>query len=74
MNMLTQITYFQILGKPLLMYFGIITFLLLLLTAWIGQQNKKGITKIPLVWHFRLAKVTITLAIIHGLLGILAYF
>lgn len=72
--MLEQITYFQILGKPLIMYGGIITLLLLLFTAIIAVLNKKGINKIPFKWHPIMARITIAFAIIHGLLGVLAYF
>lgn len=72
--MLTNITYYQIFGKPLIMYLGITTLLSFLFTATIALLNRRGIHKIPLVWHFRMAKISIALAIIHGLLGILAYF
>lgn len=72
--MLQEITYFQILGKPLIMYLGIITLLCLLLTAAIAVMNKRGISAIPFKWHIRMAVLTIALAIIHGALGMLAYF
>ena len=72
--MLTNITYYQIFGKPLIMYLGILTLLSFLFTALIGYLNRRGINRIPLAWHFRMAKISITLAIIHGLLGVLAYF
>lgn len=71
---LNQITYFQILGKPLIMYLGIITLAFLLFTASISIMNKKGINAIPIKWHPIMAGFTITLAIIHGLLAVLAYF
>ena len=69
-----QITYFQILGKPLIMYIGIITLLALLFTASISIASKKGIRWVPFEWHPRMARLTIALAIIHGLMGLLAYF
>jgi hypothetical protein len=72
--MLQQITYFQILGKPLIMYLGIITLLSFLFTATIAILNKKGINKIPFAWHPRMAKISIALALIHGFLGLMAYF
>jgi hypothetical protein len=72
--MLTKITYFPILGKPLVMWLGIVTLLCLLFTAAISVMNKKGIHKIPLKWHSRMAGITIVLAIIHGILAVAAYF
>ncbi len=71
---LNQITYFQILGKPLIMYAGIIVLLSFLFTASIAITNKKGINKIPFKWHPIMARISIVLAIIHGALGVLAYF
>jgi hypothetical protein len=58
------------LGIPALAVGGILTFLLLLSTATIGILNMKGITIIPLKWHFRLAFATITLAVIHAIFGL----
>ncbi|HLD55004.1 MAG TPA: hypothetical protein VJB35_01965 [Candidatus Nanoarchaeia archaeon] len=72
--MLENLIYFQILGKPLIMYFGILTLLSFLFTASIAVLNQKGIHLIPFVWHPRMAIISITLAIMHGTFGILAYF
>lgn len=72
--MFRNITYFLIFGKPLIMYVGILTLFSFLFTATIAILNKKGIQKIPFAWHPRMAIISITLAVIHGLLGILAYF
>jgi ethanolamine transporter EutH len=71
--MFRNITYFLIFGKPLIMYLGTLTLLSFLLTALIGFLNYKGMHKIPFKWHPRMAAISITLAIIHGLMGILAY-
>jgi hypothetical protein len=62
------------LGKPLIMYGGIITFLLLLFTATVGALNFNGITVVPFKWHPRLAVITIIVAVIHALLGLSIYF
>lgn len=62
------------LGKPLIMYGGIITFLLLLFTATIGILNMKGISIIPFKWHPRLAITTIIVATVHALFGLSIYF
>lgn len=73
-KLLEKITYFPILGKPLIMYLGIITLLSFLFTALIAVMNKKGISKINFKWHIRMAVTSIILALIHGILGMLAYF
>jgi len=62
------------LGKPLVMYGGIFTFLLLLFTATVGFLNFKGISVIPFKWHPRLALTTIIVAVVHGLFGLSIYF
>ncbi|MDO8669604.1 MAG: hypothetical protein Q7K65_04900 [Candidatus Buchananbacteria bacterium] len=72
--MLRNISYYLIFGKPVMMYLGIITFLLFIATASVGYGIYKGKLRIPLVWHFRLAKTAIAFALIHATLGILAYF
>lgn len=72
--MLQQITYFQILGKPLIMYLGILTLSSFLFTASISVLNRRGNHKIPFKWHPRMAVVSIALAVIHGTLGVLTYF
>lgn len=72
--MLLDISYYLIFGKPLIFYLGILTFFSFLFTALIGLLNWKGIRIIPFKWHPRMAVISITLAVIHGLLAILAYF
>ncbi len=72
--MLESITYYQIFGKPLIFYLGIIVLSSFLFTALIAILNKRGINKISIKWHSRMAILSIILALIHGVLGILAYF
>jgi len=72
--MLTGISYFMIFGRPLIMYLGMVTLLMFLVTASIAILNMKGIVTLPFAWHPRLAVLSICLALIHGMLGILAYF
>ena len=72
--MLQEVSYFLIFGKPVILYLGILTLATFLLTASIPVMNKKGIHTIPFSWHPRCAMVAIGLAIIHGTLGVLAYF
>lgn len=71
--MVKDIAYFLIFGKPLIFYTGILTLLSFLFTALIGFLNYNGIQKIPFKWHPRMAVISITLAIIHGLMGLLLY-
>jgi hypothetical protein len=72
--MLNGITYYIIFGKPLIMYGGILTLACLLFTAAISVMNNKGIHNIPFSRHPIMARITIALALIHGTLGILAFF
>jgi hypothetical protein len=72
--MLQNITYFPLFGKPLIMYLGILTLFAFLFTASIAILNMRGIRTIPFRWHPRCAAVAIALALVHGLLGMLAYF
>jgi len=72
--MISSIAYSPILGKPLIMYGGILTVLLLLLTAATAIMNRRGINLIPFAWHPRLAIITITLGAIHALFGLSIYF
>jgi hypothetical protein len=72
--MFQDISYALIFGKPLILYLGIITILLFFLTAAIAILNLRGIHTIPFKWHPRCAMIAIFFAIVHGILGILAYF
>lgn len=68
-----KITYFIILGKPLIFYTGILTFLFLLLTASVSILAKYNIKWLPFKWHRHLATITMILALIHGLMGLSNY-
>lgn len=72
--MLKNIAYFLIFGKPVIMYLGILTISSFIFTAYAGMANMRGNNKIPLKWHSRMAKISITLAIIHGALAVSIYF
>jgi hypothetical protein len=56
------------------MYLGIITIVSFLITASIPLLRQRGVAKIPFVWHMRMAGFAIVLGLIHGLLGVAAYF
>jgi hypothetical protein len=72
--MFQEISYYLIFGKPLIMYLGILTLCLFLITASIAIMNMKGIRTIPFKWHPRMAVIAICCAAIHGVLGVLAFF
>jgi len=72
--MVQDIAYALFLGKPLIMYGGILTYLLLLATAAVGALNRKGIHIIPFKWHPRLAASAILAATVHAVFGLSAYF
>ncbi len=72
--MLEQITYYQIFGKPLNFYLGLLALVGFTFAALISFLNKKGIRKIPFKWHSKVAAVSLVLGIIHGILAILVYF
>jgi len=71
--MLQEISFYLILGKPLIMYLGILTLTAFLVTALVAVANRHGIHTIPFVWHPRLAIFSIGCAVIHGILGVLLF-
>lgn len=70
--MIFQIAYYQILGKPLIMYLGILVLTSLLTTATLGFLIYRG-KPIPISLHFKMAATTVTLALIHAFLGLGSY-
>lgn len=72
--MISDIGYFLILGKPVVFYLGILTYLAFVLTALIGYLSFRGQTFLPFDWHPRIAVTALVLATIHGLLAISVYF
>ena len=68
--MLIELAYKELFGLPLVGYLGIMTFLSVLFTFVVGFLNRRSIRVFPFRWHPRLAKVSITLALIHGLLAL----
>ncbi len=68
--MISDIALYLIFGKPLVMYGGLLVFASFLFTASISIMNVKyGIHKIPFKWHPRMAIISLTLALMHGLLA-----
>ncbi len=64
----------MIFGKPLILWLGVTTLILLIATAKIGYLHFKGNPHVKFAWHKYLAIVLVIIAVIHGALGILAYF
>jgi len=71
--MLQEISYYLIFGRPLILYLGIITFFSFLVTASIPALSRRGVVKIPISWHVRMAGFSIVLGLLHGALGIAVY-
>lgn len=71
--MLQEISYYMILGKPFIMYLGIIVFTLFVITASLGIMILKG-KNIPLKWHQAIAATSIGLGTFHAILGVLFFF
>jgi hypothetical protein len=72
--MFRYIAYFPIFGWPLIVYLGILTFLSFLTTAIVGFSIYKGWLRVPIKTHLILAITSLTLATIHGFLGIMSHF
>lgn len=72
MNALIPIAYYLVLGKPLLFYLGILTFLAFTGAAIMGYRVLHG--KAQIKHHFLAIKIAFTIAIIHAILGISVYF
>jgi hypothetical protein len=61
-------------GLPLYFYLGIVTFIMLITTATFGMLVLKGKYGIQFSWHVNMARATIILAIIHGIIVIWGFF
>lgn len=72
--MISNIALTLLFGKPLIMYGGILTFLLMMSTVTVGILNSKGNFTIPFKWHPRLARVTVIIGILHAIFGLSIYF
>ena len=72
-NLLRSIALAQLFGKPFIIYLGFITILSFLFTASISILNKRGVRYVPFKWHPRMARISIVLGIIHGLIAMSIY-
>jgi dolichyl-phosphate-mannose--protein O-mannosyl transferase len=72
--MFQQYTYYLIFGIPFIVYLGILVLVLFVVTAVLALLKRKGMIKMNVRWHFRLAYLSLILGFLHGVLGVLAYF
>ncbi len=73
MEIIRQIAYTYFLGFPVIGYIGVLTYVLLLLTALVMVLNQKRLTRFPLKYHSRLSYLTIISATVHGVMAIAVY-
>lgn len=71
--MISQISYFLLLGLPLIYWLGIIALALLVAAAMTQLLARKKIIPPGIKWHKRLAVAGISIGFVHGLLGLLNY-
>lgn len=69
--MFENISYYTIFGKTVLFYTGVLALLFILATAAIPTIGKK--LGVPFAWHPKVARVAVTLAVIHGILALAVY-
>jgi len=63
--MIPPLGHIEIGGLPIALYFGIITFICLVITAAMGILVLKGLYAINFKWHKRMAALTFVFAFIH---------
>lgn len=73
--MLAKIAFFMILGKPLVMWMGVLTFLTFATAATIAILGSKGKFKTfnHYAWHIRIARAGLGLAVLHGIMAASVY-
>lgn len=75
--MIHELAYTLVWGKPLVMWTGLLTFLLFLATATFGAlfyHHSKWVKKLPFAVHPIFAITALLLAFAHGLMGLSIYF
>jgi len=71
-EIINKLLSFYVFNFSLIAILGIITLILLLITATLGFLIRRG--KIRMKWHFWLARLTIAFALIHAALALSVYF
>ena len=59
---------------PMIMVAGSILFLCLIGTVILGSMIMKGKGNVPLPWHINLARLTVVVAILHGIFAMVWFF
>lgn len=70
--MIYQLAFQVFLGLPLIAWGGLATLISLLITATLGFLFHTGRAHFRFVWHIRVAITTLTLALLHGSIAMLA--
>jgi hypothetical protein len=63
-----------IFGIPLAFYLGAATLISLVTTATLGMLVLREGSTVPFAWHVNMARLTIALALIHGLVVFWTFF
>jgi hypothetical protein len=63
-----------IFGIPLAFYLGAVTIIALLATATLGMLVLREGSSVPFPWHVNMARLTVVIAIIHGLVVYWTFF
>jgi len=71
--MIKQIAMTLFLGKPLIMWGGLFTFLLFFLAAGVGYLTFHGKIKLSVNTHINLARIALLFGLIHAVIGILLF-
>jgi len=61
-------------GLPLAFYLGGITLVALITTATLGMLVLKEGSRVPFSWHVNMARVTVLVAVLHGLVVYWTFF
>jgi hypothetical protein len=61
-------------GVPLAFVLGGVTLVTLVTTAVLGMLVMKGDSKVPFSWHVNLARATVIIALLHGLVVYWTFF
>ncbi len=73
MQFLQNLAYQPIFGFPVIGYLGIFSYLFLIAAALVMVLTRRRIVKIKPKYHFILARITIILATVHGILALSVY-
>jgi cytochrome b561 len=71
--MFSQIAFFPILGKPLIMWGGLSSLLVMLLAVAVPTLQKRWPKYFNYRTHVVLARIAVALALLHGGLGLLTF-